>query len=270
MINSNSKSNSLVAFFTLTFLLSVPFYILSALAYLNVLGRPDMGPLYIGLFTITPIASASILAYRSNGSQGLKELLRRTFDFKKISKRKWYMVIVLLPFLLYILSLLCIELLGFPVPPALTTVLALPALIPIFFLLAAGEEVGWMGYSFESMESRLGAVRAALVLGVIWGLWHVPFFIFIMPDPVVLTSQFFTLVATRVLVVWIFNNTGKSVFAAILFHALGNVALMTFPEINAIIPWGSAVYCILVIIASIIVMFLWDSQSLAQYRFTSN
>jgi hypothetical protein len=79
MKNSNSRNDSLVSFFTLTALLSVPFYILNALAYLNVFGKPKMGALYIALFTVTPIASASILTFRRRGRQGLKELLGRVF-----------------------------------------------------------------------------------------------------------------------------------------------------------------------------------------------
>ena len=47
MKNLNATSDSLVAFFTLTLLLSVPFYILNVLAYLNVVGKPEMGALYI-------------------------------------------------------------------------------------------------------------------------------------------------------------------------------------------------------------------------------
>lgn len=269
MKSSNSKNNFLVKFFALTFLLSIPFYILNMLANLNVVGRSELGPLYISLFTFTPIASASILTLRKRGSQGLKELLARIFDFKRITKSRWYMVIVLLPPFLFLLSLLLVVLLGFQVPPALAPVVALPALIPFTFLLAAGEEVGWMGYAFEPMESRLGALRAALVLGVIWAFWHVPFFIFMMPDPYVFTAQFFTLIGSRLLLVWIFNNTGKSVFAAILFHALENTALMTFPELKAIIPWGSAIYCGLILVAAIFVTLFWDSRSLARYRSTS-
>ena len=35
-------------------------------------------------------------------------------------------------------------------------------------------------------------------------------------------------VALRVLIVWLYNNTGKSVFAAALFHAFANVSGVTF------------------------------------------
>jgi membrane protease YdiL (CAAX protease family) len=266
MKNSNSTSDSLVAFFTLTFLLSVPFYLLNALAYLNVVGKHEMGALYIALFTVTPIASASILTFRRRGSQGLKELLGRIFDFKRIAKSRWYMAIILLSPLIFLFSLALIVLLGMPVPPALTPLAALPAVLPFFFLLATGEEVGWMGYAFESMQARDGALRAALVLGMVWALWHVPFFVFMTSDPFVLTAQFLTLMGTRVLVAWIFNNTGKSVFAAILFHAVDNAALVAFPEIKAIVPWGSAIRCGLIMIAAFVVTLLWGPQSLARYR----
>ncbi|MEE9598557.1 MAG: hypothetical protein V3V96_17420, partial [Acidiferrobacterales bacterium] len=80
--------NSPAAFFALTFLLAAPFYILNALAYLNIVGGPGMGAIYIALFTVTPIASASILAFRERGSGGLKQLLGRVFDFKRIGDRR--------------------------------------------------------------------------------------------------------------------------------------------------------------------------------------
>lgn len=147
--------------------------------------------------------------------------------------------------------------------------MALPVLILFFFLLAAGEEAGWMGFAYEPMQAQYSALRAALVLGMIWALWHVPFYVFMMPDTFVLILQILTLVGTRILIVWIFNNTGKSVFAAIVFQAVDNAALVTFPEIMTVTPWGPTVYCGLVMIAAIIVVLLWGWRSLAQYRFSA-
>ena len=40
-------------------------------------------------------------------------------------------------------------------------------------LAAFGEEVGWRGYLLAAL-SPLGGRRAALLTGLIWGLWHVP------------------------------------------------------------------------------------------------
>lgn len=269
MQNPNPTNDSPAIFFALTFLLSVPFYILNALAYLNVVGKPEIGAVYIALFTVTPIASASILTFRSRGSCGLKELLGRIFDFKRIKKSRWYVAILFLPPFIFLLSLACMVLSGTSIPPALAPLLAVPAVFPFFFLLAAGEEVGWMGYAFEPMQARSSAHQAALKLGLIWALWHVPFFVFMMPDPVSLIAQVLTLVGTRVLVAWIFNNTGKSVFAAILFHAADNTALVILPEISGITPWGAAVLCGFVVVAAVIVTLLWGGRTMTQYRFST-
>ena len=209
MPHSNSTNDSPAAFFAITFLLSVPFYILNALAYLEVVGKPEIGAAYIALFTVTPMASASILAFRGRGRRGLKELLGRVFDFKRIAGSRWYVAILLLPPLIFLLSLACMVLAGEPIPPALAPLVALPAVFPFFFLLAAAEEVGWMGYAFETMQSRGSALHAALVLGIIWAFWHVPFFVFMMPNPIVAGAQLLMLVGNRVLVVWVFNNTSR-------------------------------------------------------------
>ena len=266
MKNSNSTNHSLVTFFTLTFILSIPFYFLSALAYLNILGEPEMGALYIALFTIAPIASASILTFRRSGSNGLKEFFRRIFDFRRIANKRWYVVIIFLMPVLYLLSIGGLVLSGAKIPPALVPIFALPAVLLFFLILATGEEVGWMGYAFEPMQNRFTAINAALILGIIWACWHIPIFVFVMQDPVVLIAQLLTLVGNRVLVVWIFNNTGNSVFATILFHAIDNTSLVTMPEINAVIPWGSVIFCSLVLITAFIVTLLWGGKTLKTFR----
>jgi len=260
-------SDSPAAFFALTFLLSVPIYVLNSLAYLNIVGRPQMGAVYISLLTATPIASASILMFRSHGIRGLKQLLGRIFDFKRIAKSRWYVVIVFLTPVIFLLSLGVMIVSGAPISPALAPLVALPAVFPFLFLLGAGEEVGWMGYAFEPMERRSGALRAALVLGMVWAFWHVPFFAFTFPDPVVLSAQVLTLVGTRVLIAWVFNNTGKSVFAAILFHAADNTALVILPEVNTSSPWGAVLVCGFVLSAAVVVTLLWGPRTLARYRF---
>jgi membrane protease YdiL (CAAX protease family) len=258
-----------VAFFVLTFMLSVPFYILNALAYSNVVFEPEMGALYVSLFTLTPIASASILTFRRGGWDGVKKLLWRIFDFRRIANNNWYAPIFFLVPLIFLLSLGVMVLSGAPIPAGLVPVVALPAVFAFFFILAAGEEVGWMGYAFGPMEARGSALRASLVLGLIWAIWHVPFFVFMMPDRVVLFSQLVTLVGTRVLAAWIFNNTGKSVFAVILFHAADNAALVTLPELQAVSPWAAAVHSGFVLVAAVLVTWLWGSETLARFRFGS-
>jgi membrane protease YdiL (CAAX protease family) len=99
------------------------------------------------------------------------------------------------------------------------------------FGIAAGllagfcEEFGWTGFAYPRMSSRLGALRAALLLGLLWGLWHFP-----VADSLGVASphgsyfpEFFAafvamLVALRVLIAWVYANTG-SLRMAQLLHA---------------------------------------------------
>jgi membrane protease YdiL (CAAX protease family) len=255
------------AFFATTFVLATPFYILNAFAYLEVLGDPGIAPIYIALFTVTPIAAASLLTFRQRGKDGLKQLIWRILDFKRIGNYRWYGAILLLPLLIALLSLGGSTLFGVDLPSSAAPLAALPLVLSFFFVLAAGEEAGWMGYAFDPMQARYGALRAALALGVVWTIWHVPFFIFMMPEAIVFTAQVVTLMSTRVLIAWVYNNSGRSVFAATLFHAVGNALMITLPDTSTTGALVPAISCGLVLSAVIIVTLLWGPQTLARYRF---
>jgi hypothetical protein len=68
-------------------------------------------------------------------------------------------------------------------------------------------------------------------------------------------------VALRVLIVWLYNNTGKSIFAAALFHATTNVSGITFAGYYHPGITGS-----IVALAAAIVTVLWGPRTLARYR----
>jgi membrane protease YdiL (CAAX protease family) len=109
---------------------------------------------------------------------------------------------------------------------------ALPAFL--FSLLVLGplpEELGWRGYALGRLQTRRSAVGAALILGVIWAVWHTP--LFFMRDTLHashgLGSGWFWLFMAQVpcmsvVMSWLFNNTRHSTLAAILFHFSANLA----------------------------------------------
>ncbi len=55
-------------------------------------------------------------------------------------------------------------------------ILGLNLLIAPFFnlIFAAGEEIGWRGYLYPALRRGMSSAKAALVSGLIWGLWHAP------------------------------------------------------------------------------------------------
>ena len=119
--------------------------------------------------------------------------------------------------------------LGFTLLPAEAELLAIPVLLIVFFMAGFMEEIGWMGYVFEPMETKWGTLNASLLLGLFWGLWHVPMYVFTFDDPSWVVAQAFSLIGLRILIIWLFKKTGRSVFIAILIHAIYNVCLAVFP-----------------------------------------
>jgi membrane protease YdiL (CAAX protease family) len=127
-----------------------------------------------------------------------------------------------------------------------------------------------MGYAIDPMQDRWGALRAGLLMGSVWALWHFPSMIQIGQTPALMTWGFFVTIAFRILYIWLYNNTGRSVFGVILFHAISNTGRTIFPGGRAHFELANAaVGYAIIILAAIIVIFLWGPGTLAEYRYHS-
>jgi hypothetical protein len=144
-------------------------------------------------------------------------------------------------------------------------VLALLASFVVFFIGALGEEVGWHGYAFEPLQARWNALTASIILGMVWAVWHVVPLIQVGQAPGWIAWQCLSMVAARIITVWLYNNTGQSVFAAILFHAMNNVTTVLLPEYGW--PYNPLVAVITLAVAAIVITFLWGPEALARYRY---
>lgn len=218
------------------------------------------------VLALAPITAAMILVYRESGWDGVKKLLKRSFDYKRINRKIWYFPIFFLWPILFGLAFLLLILLGEPIPTLILPIIATPVAFLGFFIFALFEEVGWMGYAFDPMQDRWNALNASLVLGILWAIWHIPFYIASGFEPLWVAGQLISMIAIRILISWIFNNTGKSVFAAILTHTVYNVCTIMVPSFYSSL--GHSMTSIFIIITSSIVVFLWGSATLTQYRFS--
>jgi membrane protease YdiL (CAAX protease family) len=255
-------SGSLRTFLMLVFVLSAPFWLVGG----NKLPLSMNLPLS-ALTAFVPMIAASLLSFRQQGGAGAKDLLKLAFDFKKIQQKSWYLPTLLLAPLLYIVSYVILRLTGSPIPvPTLTFPLA-AALFVLFFVSSAGEEVGWMGIAIDPLQNRWGAFRAGLLLGIVWAIWHsIPFVQTHNPASWVVWQCLKT-IAMRIVIVWIYNNTRKSVFAAILYHTTDDVCWSVFP--NGGSYYDPFVTGTLTWLTAGIVTFAWGGKTLAQYRFDS-
>ncbi len=253
-----------LTFFLLVHLLSILFWILGAIApdFTKIL--PIKLPIS-ALMTVCPLIAAAMLVYRERKIQGVKELLNQTFDFKKIKDKRWYLPIVFLMPVIAVLSYWYTTLTGLLIPEPQTPVLSLFIFFVVYFTGAIGEEIGWSGYVIGPMQNRYGALKASVILGIVWATWHLIPWNQTHQTPVWIIWQSVSTVFMRVVMVWLFNNTGKSVFAMVLFHAMINISPYLIPGNGAY--YDPLTTCILVTIMAIIIIFLWGSKTLTQYRY---
>jgi hypothetical protein len=110
------------------------------------------------------------------------------------------------------------------------------------------------------------ALNAALVMGPLWALWHLPSMIVIGQSAELILWGLCATVAVRILNVWIYNNAGASVFAVILMHAIGNTARTSYPggRSGYELGHGSVAYSIIIVFALIVVV-LWRPAILANF-----
>ena len=254
-MNEENKT-SITSFFVLTFIFTLPAYVLIALTGLNIILSPDMVFAFVPLSVIAPICAALVLTYRKSGGIGIKKLLKRSFDFKSVKNKKWFWPTLLLMPLVFSLVFGVSSLLEFELLPAPIPLMAAPIALIMFFLSALFEQVGWMGYAFEPMRNRWGLFKSTMLLGVIWGLWHVPMYIFSMPEPEMIVAQVLVLIALRFIIVWLYSNTGKSVFIAILIHAIYNVCMV-------VIPVNFVVTAIIMSICAALISYFWSRNQKA-------
>ncbi len=266
MNTSASYKRSPLKFFVFVYALTIPFWVLSTMV--KVKGLPDNLPVTDIGATFVPLIAASILVYREDKFGGVKRLLKRAFDYKRIKQRIWYVPIIFLPPLLYLLTYGVMRLIGLPLPAEWHIPLLIPLLFVFFFIGAAGEELGYMGYAIDPMQYRWSALTASLIMGSLWAIWHLPSMVQLGQTPTLIAWGLLGTVGFRILYVWLYNNTGKSIFGIILFHAIANTGRSVFPGGRSYYELASgAVGYSIIIITAVIVTVLWGPKTLARYRF---
>lgn len=213
------------AFFILVFVLTIPFIVLGAIVPAEIVPGVPLS----GFAFVCPVIAAVVLTYRDGRGAGVRELLKRSYDAHRVTRKGWYLPTLLLYPAVLVLSYVVIRLQGTDVPAPGVTVGPLLLLTAGFFVGALAEELGWAGYAQEPMQERWGALGAGLLIGVVWAAWHwVPL---LQVGRSVAWIGWWTIatIALRVLMAWLFNNTGRSVFVLTLFHLMINLGWQSFP-----------------------------------------
>ncbi len=244
----------------LVFVLSIPFWMAGTLNGLQLLpGLP-----VAALMFVCPVTAALILVYGENKTAGVIALLKRSFDYKRIRAKVWYAPILLLMPGAMIVSYELMRLMGVPLPTPQIPVLATAAMFITFFIAALGEELGWSVYIIDPMQDRWRALPAGVLLGLVWAAWHIIALVQAHRSPTWIAWWCLGTAAMRVVMVWLYNNTGKSVFAVALFHTTSNVTWQLFPIHGSY--YDLRVTGLIMTFVAAIVTVVWGPRSLVRYR----
>ena len=220
------KRSSVLAFITLVFAFSTPFWLLGNVYKLELLpGLPISS-----LAAFTPGIAAVVLVYRNNQLSAVSRLLHRAFDFDRIRVRKWYFVFVLFNPVVAIIAYGVLRSLGIEVPaPSLPKLFVVVLMSLSFFVAALGEEIGWTGYATERLLRRWGLIPTGLSLGLVWAVFH--FILLAQANHSLDWIAWWSLgtLILRTVMVWLYSRAGSSVFAAAVFHTMINLSWQLFP-----------------------------------------
>lgn len=227
-------------------------------------GRLDSSFLpYFLLFTFAfgPTVAGIIVTYWFQGKRGLRGLLDQLLAIRLPGK--WYVLAIAIPVGLVLVSLLLgLVLSGFQ-PIQYEFLVPLSLFIPFFLYMTIftglAEEVGWRGYALPELQKKYTAEKASWILGIAWGLWHLPANLMVPYLSGTLTIPFvimivmaltFGIVGWTIVLTWFYNNT-KSLFLIIFIHGFMNtlqsyLILSSNNQIASmlygILPWAIAVY----------------------------
>jgi membrane protease YdiL (CAAX protease family) len=249
-----------LSFFLLVFALSAPFWLAGAMTELQLMPGLSVS----ALMAFCPMAAALILVHRERGRAGVTELLGRSFDYCRIRAKRWYVPILLLMAIVNLVVFGLMRWMEMPVPPPQILVPAAPLMFVAFFVGALGEELGWSGYITDPMQQRWNALQTGLLLGLVAVLWHLVPLLLMGRSPSWIAWWCLYALAARILIVWLYNNTGNSVFAVALFHATLNLSWMLFPVNGS--HFDMRVGGVTMAIVAAVVTMVWGPATLTRHQ----
>ena len=244
------RRHPLVAFFVVAYAASwlawLP-YVLSAdgLGVLDFRFPKGSGAQLLGVLPgayVGPLGSALLVTAITSGRQGMRHWRQRLFRVRV----GWYWYLIVLtgvPILLVGGTLVLPSAVdGLRAPSVMIAAAYLPMLIVQILTTGLAEEPGWRDFALPLIQRRHGAALGTLILGLVWGCWHLPLFFTgwslagTRPDTAhwwLTVGTFLAMaVAISYLITWVFNHTKESLPVALLLHASNNaVASLVLPEL---------------------------------------
>ena len=205
-----------------------------------------------------PIASVAMTAL-VGGKPALRELRSRVGRARVPAR--YYAVALIPPASLFVV-LMALSAFDRAYRPGIFTASAPAIVVGLIYALAAGffEELGWTGFATPRLIARYGRTRGAIILGVIWTIWHIlPVYTFTAESygalylPSLLQSLIF-LTSFRVVMTVVYARTGSVLVSQVLHFSLTASSILAAPSTTPaqLMIWNSLWPLTLAIVAMVI------------------
>lgn len=273
MVRAALARRPAVSFVLVAFLISWGIWIPATQLFSTV--GPQFAAMVIGSFG--PAIAAMVVVVATGGAlrSWVRDMVRWRLPFR------WYLAALGLPVLFVAIETIVYATVVGPVEPAtLPQRVAVWAGAFVFALVLTGgnEEPGWRGFLQPQLQRSYGALIAALIVGVVWTVWHFPLDLLMPPeldgggyDTADALSRLATL-PLAVIYAWLYNSTDGSVLVTMLFHAGWNTSQTLVPvplpgetDVEpmgaSLVLTGTRIAVMLVVLVAVLVVY--DRETLA-------
>jgi membrane protease YdiL (CAAX protease family) len=211
-------------FFAIVLIFSVPFY---GLNYLDIPTPLNLPPSF--MMIVVPVMAALFLSYQEKGWRGTRDLFTKLWPGAGRNVRWIAITLLTVPTLMGAMyAILWLTGQSATTQQGSTGLLAALAFAQ-YFLGAIPEEIGWTAYTTGPLQSRLGVVKAGLLIGSVWELWHLIPFLQIGRSWWWIAAHVFASVGVRVIMGYVYVGTRGALLAAIIVHSLFNFVPEVLP-----------------------------------------
>lgn len=167
-----------------------------------------------------------------------RDYFKRCFSLKYM-EWKWPLIVFsIFPIISTVCIYIGVNILGYDMPGMdyIHAIIGNPLMVPLVILISLvsgplNEEFGWRGYALDKLIVRFGFLKASLLLGFIWAIWHLAWYF--TPGQAqynLLQDSLFdalmmvpSLMLLSVFVSFVYIKTKRSILAGALVHMFGNL-----------------------------------------------
>jgi len=203
------------------------------------------------LAVYSPAISAFILVARNGGMAGLRRFLGRALLWR--CSAAWYAFLIIgVPLIFIFGSAFRGNLLTESFPFA--SMQSVFAALVLAAIKGPMEEFGWRGFALPLLQTKFAPLWAGLILGVIWGLWHLPAFLLsgTQQSEWSFTAFFVGCLAISVIATALFNQSHGSILLSAFFH---------FSLMNPVFPDAQPYDTILLIVVAALIVW-WNRKDM--------